>query len=260
MERASVIEAQMEGGFASVYDLIHSGRLQEAGEALKNLRLFLNTPAFRNIRSLQARRDFYSKAITSFEVLLDEAGKIAAGGIAPSTGSNTEKELDELQLKNSQLEETIADMNKTIAALSSGSSGQAQRLTELETSVSSLRTQNTSLQSSVNDRERSIAALESSVAEKDRALIALETIVSERDRSVRTLETERTSLNQTVSARDSTITELRSERNNLNNTLNARNSTISTIQEVVQGKSVTEMSFPELMESVTRIQTALGTP
>ena len=242
MEKAAAIEAQLEGGFASVHGLISSGRLSEAGEAIKNLRTFLDTPSFRNIRSIQARREFYSQAITSFEVLLDEANRSAAAGFVPSTG-DTEKELADLQLKNTRLEETVAGLNTTIVTLNSGSSGQAQLLTELNATISALRTQNTDLQTSVTGKETEITALQR--------------LFDDRDRTVRTLEAERTSLNQTIRTRDNTITEMQSERNSLNNTLNARNNTISIIQDVVQGKPPIEMNIGELMESVTRIQNAL---
>ena len=222
MEKAAAIESQLGGGLAAVYDLIRDDRLNEAAEALRNLRLFLNTPAFRNIRSIQARREFYSQAINSFEVLVDDAIKMQAAGIAPPVpvsappaNDAAEKELADLQLKTTQLEETITDLNKTIAALSSGTSGQAQRLTELEASLSSLRAANTAreqsisaLQTDVANKNREIAGLQANAAEKDTAMAALQSIAAERDRTVSTLQGDNTRLTQTVSTRDSTIREM----------------------------------------------------
>ncbi|MCL2067040.1 MAG: hypothetical protein FWG99_06210 [Treponema sp.] len=181
MERAAAIEAQLGGGFASVHDLIRRDRLAEASEALANLRLFLNTPSFQRVRSIQSRRDFYTQTINSLEALVDETRKNQAAGYSFSEG-DAERELNNLQLKNTQLEETVSDMNRTIAALSSGSTGLAEHLAELEITLSDLRTEKTSLEINIADQDRLISSLEAETA-------GLAQTVSVRDGTIRNLQT-----------------------------------------------------------------------
>jgi len=66
----------------------------------------------------------------------------------------------ELMARNSQLEETISEMQKTIDAIRSGSSGQELRLSELEVVIASLRNTNTLLEQDSADKNRTITSLQ----------------------------------------------------------------------------------------------------
>jgi len=247
-EKAAAIEAHLSGGLASASELIRRSQFSEAAESLKNLRLFLNTPAFQAIRPIQAKKEFYTQAINSMETLIEDARRYQAG--TPPVGPDAEKILADLQIKNTQLEETIAGMNKTIAAFSSDSSGQARRLRELEASVSALRTEKSALETSAAEKDRTIRSLESDKT-------TLNQTVSARDNTIRSLESDKTTLNQTVSARDNTIRSLESDKTTLNQTVSARNNTIANIRSVVQGKTVSDMTIGELSESISQIMNLL---
>ena len=184
-ERIAAIDAQMAGGLTNISSLVQNGRYDQAAQSVENLRLFCNTNTYTSYRSYQSRKEFYNQAINSVETMINEVYK--SGGVTPS------QQFD-LQVKNSQLEETIAEMQKTIDSFSTGSSDQARRLRELEESVSSLRALNSSL-------ERTVA---------------------EKDRTVSSLETEKTGLTQTVtelrtanSAQEQEIARLRNQINNI---------------------------------------------
>jgi chromosome segregation ATPase len=167
-EKNAAIDAQFSGALASISVMIQEGQYDQASQLIKNLRFFLNNSVTASVRLFQARKEFYVQAINSMEIIIEDALKYR--------GTD---EWD-AQLKIIQLEETISDMEKTIAGFNAGSSGQISRIAELEASVSSLRTANSSL----------------------------ETGATEKDRTIRTLESERVNLNQTVASRDNTVKEL----------------------------------------------------
>ena len=183
--QASSIEAQMSAFFANLNTQIRENRLDKASETLQSMRQFLNIPAFTAISSMQARKELYAQAIDSFETLIEDARKNPYAG---STDDTADKILADLREQNARLERDLAGKNETITALSSEGTGAAQRLADLENSVSALRTTNT--------------ALEQSTSEKDSRINSLETEVNR-------LTPEVSALNQTVTARDNTITNVR---------------------------------------------------
>ena len=177
-DRAAIIEAQLGGGLAAAFDLIGRGELSQASMSLENLRNFINTRAFQTVRTIQNRKEFYLQTINSMEALLLEAKKYQQAGLGLSaTDSETERVIADLRKKNEELEASVAGLNKSLNALSSGSSGQVQRLRELET--------------------------ESNVLRSEKAV--LEAAISEKDRSIAAIQTERDTLNRTVTARNNTI-------------------------------------------------------
>ncbi|MCL2209326.1 MAG: hypothetical protein FWC19_03845 [Treponema sp.] len=66
-----------------------------------------------------------------------------------------------LQTRNIQLENTIADMQKEIDALSEGNESQSRRFSELDESVRTLRSERNSLSQTVTTRDNRIRELES---------------------------------------------------------------------------------------------------
>jgi chromosome segregation ATPase len=186
----------LAGGLSVVGGMVQNGEYDQAAQTVDNLRLFNNGNSIASARSFQSRREFYNQAINSMDAMIAQLRK--------NSGADAGKENWDLQARTAQLEDTIAEMQKTIDGLNSGSSGQTRRLNELETSLSTLRSAN--------------AALEAAGAQKDR--------------NISTLTTERDSLTQTVTARDNTIRDLRSDneskdqeiarlQNRLNNVLQA---------------------------------------
>ncbi|GHV95564.1 hypothetical protein AGMMS50293_18840 [Spirochaetia bacterium] len=200
-EKAAAIEAQLGGSLVSANDYIRKNQLVEAAETLKTMRAFLNTPGFQSIRAIQARSEFYAQAISSLELLIEETRKNQASGGA-SENADTEKALVELQSQNTQLEETIAGLNKTISALSSQDSGVAERLTELESSVSALRTMNSALEASASAKDETIAALQSEKTE-------LGQTISTRDNSIRELQTRTAAQTEEIATLNTQLNQIR---------------------------------------------------
>jgi chromosome segregation ATPase len=77
-----------------------------------------------------------------------------------SNGSENNEGLFELMAKNTELQETINEMQKTIDALGSGGTGLSLRISELEQSIASLRNTNTSLEQTSMEKDSRMALLE----------------------------------------------------------------------------------------------------
>jgi uncharacterized protein YoxC len=242
--QAAAIEDQMGAFFANLNSQITANSLDEAGRTIKSMRDFINTPAFQVLRSIQARKGLYIQAINSFETMVEETRKYQA---ALNNGAGI-PELNtaaaDLQAKIAQLEQNLAEKDKTIEAFSSQGSGTARRLNELEKANSALQTRNSQLTADLDRQTQSAASLQQSV--------------NTLQLSERSLQTETVRLNQTVSARENTI----QQRDNTIRDLQRQNETqtqrINRIQEVVQGKAAVNMTIGELSESVSRIQEMLG--
>jgi len=158
-DRITAIDAQMAGGFASVNELVQNSRFDQAAQIVEGLRQLNNNNYVSSSRSFQSRREFYSQALHSMEAMINEMRK--TGG----AGNGADLQQGELQERNARLEETAAQMQRTIDALNdtlnSGSTEQSLLLSQLEETVSSLRAANSSLESTVAERNRTIASLES---------------------------------------------------------------------------------------------------
>ncbi|MDR0290532.1 MAG: hypothetical protein LBI06_06320 [Treponema sp.] len=227
--QAATVEAQIGALFATLNSRIVEGQLDEAAETVRVMRSFLNTPAFQSLRAIQSRKELYAQTINSFESMIEAARRNpsvqpVAVSAAPvdNNNSNDEQLLADLQARNTRLEVELAEKNRTLDAFTSQGSGMAQRVSELEGSLTTLRTMN--------------ATLESNSAE--------------RNNRIQTLERENTALNQTVTARNSTITQRESVLAN-------RDECITKIQDVIQGRTIASMTIGELSESLSRIQDAL---
>jgi chromosome segregation ATPase len=200
-EKIAAIEAQMGGHFAVVHDQIQKNQLAAAGETLRSMRVFLETAAFQDLRSFQARKELYAQAINALEAVIEEAMKNQAAPDAPSDAA-AEAALADLRTKNAQLEQTVAGLTRTIEAVSSQGSGLTGRLSELE---------------------RESADLQTRTAEKDRAIAAL--------------ESEKTSLAQTVAARENAVKELQAKNTEQETEITNLNNELSRIRQALQALS-----------------------
>ena len=187
--KIAAIDSQLSGGLAAVSEMVRKGEYDEAAQHIESLKHFCNNNTYASLRSFQVKKEYYNQVIDSMEWMIDDMRKYRSG------------DQWSLQEKTEKLEDTIAEMQKTLDAVSSGSSGQAGRIAELTASVSTL-----------------------------------ETTVLEKEKSIKQLETEKTSL-QTESQ--------------------DRQTRLDSINEIIDGKSVTDMTLGELMENLEKIVTAL---
>jgi chromosome segregation ATPase len=183
-ERMAAIDAQFAGGLAAVSVLIQEGQYAQATGVIESLRSFTNNNSLASSRSYQVRKVFYNQAIDSMERIVGEMLKF----------QEVNGEGLELLEANAKMTETIAEMQKTIDAYSSGSSGQTRRLSELEDTVSTLRATVATLESNASDKDRTISSLENdkrtltqTVAERDGAISTLQAANEQQERQINTL-------------------------------------------------------------------------
>jgi len=167
--KSDAIEAQLAGGLEAISDLIKEAKYDQAAKSIENFRYINKAGVFPSSRSAQAKKEFYNKAIDSMETMI--AHLRVTGGT----------ESLELFAKNSQLEEKITDMQKTIDSFSSGSSGQTRRLKEMEDSISELKKTSadkdkriTSLETDKNGLAQSVSDLNDVIAGKDQKIAELQ--------------------------------------------------------------------------------------
>jgi hypothetical protein len=186
-DKINVIEAQLTAFITSANEKIRSSQLNDASMLIDNMKQFLDTPVFQGIRSFNIRRDFYDRSIVLLETLIREirvnqGEKIPAAIIQSIESDKTpdkpdnkiaEKAMKELQVKNSQLEETIVGLNQTIKDISSQGSDTVQRLTELGNANNTLRSLNLALEASADLRDQAIKELESEKAALESELATL---------------------------------------------------------------------------------------
>ena len=86
----------------------------------------------------------------------------------------------------------------------------------------------------------------------------LEESAREKDNRIASLETNLATQTQNSESSRQTVVSLQAENAALNQTITTRENTIETIQEVVQGRSIQDMTIGELSERLARIQQALG--
>lgn len=203
-EKADAVEAQLGGHFAALREQIRGGRLDEAADTLRSMRLFLNTLSFQGLRPVQARKELYDQAIDALELSVAAARKGEGGPLVLETRPDpeTEQALADLRAENERLEQSVASLNKTVAAFNSQGSGLAQRISELETSVSGLRTANSALETGAAEKDRTIAALNTEKA-------GLTQTVAERDNAIRDLQAQNTAHQERITSLDNQLTTLR---------------------------------------------------
>jgi len=223
--QTAIVEAQMGAFFANLNNKINENRLDEAAEIVQSMRNFLNTPSFQGLRAIQARKEMYAQTINTFETLIDEMRRNQA---ALATGVMT---LDR------SAEQMLADLK--------------EKSDRLEKDIQTSKSESVSMDKQLANAKKSIETLEN----KNKAL---EASSNEKDNRIRSLERDAATLNNTVTARDNTIAAQE-------NTLRARQATITNRDgvlarirnEIEGGKSVDDMSFNEIRESLGKIQDAM---
>jgi len=186
-EKTAALDAQLSGGLAVIADAVQESRYDQALQAVENLRLLNNSAV---TRSFQSRREFYNKAIDSFEAMIAQLRK--------DSGADSGREHWDLQVKNTQLEDKIVEMQKSIDAFSAGSSGQAARLTELETQLSTLRAANSSLETASAEKDRSISSLEAEKTTLTQTVTELRTANSAQEQEIANLRNQLTIIRQAL--------------------------------------------------------------
>ena len=151
-DKIASIDAQLAGGIASISDLILKEQYDLANQSISNLQAFLNNNSHSTSRPFLPRREYYNQAISLMEVMITDARKKSGVG-------NIDEQL-ELLNKNTELQQTINELQNSIDALSSGSSGQAGRISQLEETVTSLRRTNTTLEQNAGEKDRTISSLQ----------------------------------------------------------------------------------------------------
>jgi hypothetical protein len=223
--RSAAIESQMGAFFANLNSQISGGRLDEAAGTIKAMRDFINTPAFQSLRSIQERKNLYVQAISSFETMVEDTKKYQTGG-AGITERNTEGSQSGLQDMITRLQKDLAEKDKTIEALGSGSSA-TRRLTEengrLGKTNSDLQAENGRLEKLESDSRNRVSSLEADV-------ITLQ-------QTERNLQADNTRQAQTIANRNEVITRIRNE--------------------VELDRDYDEIPPAEIKTRITRIQTAL---
>jgi chromosome segregation ATPase len=260
--QAAAIEDQIGAFFANLNRQITDNSLDEAGSTIKSMRIFINTPAFQSLRSIQARKRFYDQAVNSLETMVETTKKYQA---ALNSDNPNQNPFSDFQARIAQLEQSLAEKDKTIDALSSQGSGASRRLNELEKANSALQTENRQLGRTNNTLQTRNSQLTADLDRQTRSTASLQQSVNSLQQSVnslqqseRDLQTENARLTQTVTARDNTISGNENTIRDLRRQNDSQTQRINRIQEVVQGKPALNMTIGELSESVSKIQELLG--
>jgi chromosome segregation ATPase len=117
------------------------------------------TAAMNELERITIERDRLATMESFFSGMLDVyLGQIQSSQTGHSVSGSQDN--SDLIAENIRLENTIAEMQQTIDAFSSGSTGQQRRLGELEEMISSLRNTNTQLEQSAADKDRTISTLQ----------------------------------------------------------------------------------------------------
>ena len=238
---ASGVEDQIGAFFANLNRQVSENRLDEAALTIKAMREFINTPAFADLRSIQARKGLYIQAVNSFETMIGEARQYKAALNGDNQGTGL---LSDYQARIARIEQDLEEKNKTIEALSSEGSGASRRLNDLEKSNSALQAENRKLATDLDRQTRSAGTLQQNLAQTT-------TQLQQAAADLQTEKRETARLNQTVSDRDNTI-------RTRDNTIASRNDVIARIRgEVELDREYDQIPPAEIKERITRIQNAL---
>lgn len=162
-ETIAALDAQFAGGLFSVSRFARDGKYDQAGEMLESLRDFCNSNSLSSLNSFAARKEFYNKTLDSMETMIAHL-RISGDSI-------------KLFTENTQIKNTLAEMQKTIDAFSSGSSGQARRLAELEAELDeekkNSKSEKESLTQTIAARDSSIKDLEAENAARTQEISSL---------------------------------------------------------------------------------------
>ncbi|MCL2764622.1 MAG: hypothetical protein FWD40_05015 [Treponema sp.] len=152
--------------------------------------------------------------LTSEREKIEAIEALFAGGIAVVNEQGQSSQINqadqfELMARNTQLENDIAEMQKTIDALGSGGSGLTRRIGELEDALASLRTANTSLEHGSAERESAIALLETENQRMSADITQLRNESSAKDQSIVQLRNESNAKDQRIADLNTQLTAIR---------------------------------------------------
>ncbi|MDR2576155.1 MAG: hypothetical protein LBC52_06915 [Treponema sp.] len=257
--QAAAIENQISALFANLNGHINDNNLEQAGATIKAMRDFINTPAFQDLRSIQARKGLYVQAIDSFETMIGETRKFQA---ALNSDNPNQNPFSDYQTKIAQLEQELKEKDDMINSQGSSAS---RRLNELQKTNSSLQTENRQLERTNNTLQTRNTQLTTELQRQTQTASTLQQNLTQAttqyQRAESDLEAEKArtaTLTQTVAARDSTISTNENTIRDLRRQNDSQTQRINRIQEVLQGKAAVNMTIAELSESVNKIQEVLG--
>jgi len=223
--QAATVEAQVAAFFANAHAQVAENRFDDAEQTIVALREFIDTPAFQGLRLIQARRDLYIQAANTLEAVLEEHRTIHQAMLAGALPPDLDAEA-RLREEIAQLERVLTERENTIGALGDGASGAAQRISQLENSLTSLQSANATLQSTN-------ATLNSQVNTLQVNLNAQTQATANSQQALTSLQAENATLNQTVNARDSTINDLRQQVSSHEQEIADLNDRIAAIQRLL---------------------------
>ena len=233
--RSLAAEAQIGALFANLNEQINSGSLDDAASTVQSMRNFQKT---QSIGSSQERKELYTQAIDSVEIMIEETRKNRSGSsrtpanttqqpaaaepaapavpaepAAPSVvttkdSANSEKLLAELRSRNARLEKDLADKEKTISALSSEGSSTAK-------------------------------------------------VLADKDKQITDLRDNLTKQTQAAETSQQTLNTIRAENSSLSRTINNQRDSLRKIKDILETKELADMTFNELAGSVEKIRNAL---
>jgi len=227
--QTAIVEAQMGAFFANINNKINENRLDEAAEIVRSTRNFLNTPAFQGLRAIQARKEMYAQTINTFETLIEEMRRNQAAlssGVMPLDRS-AEKTLADLKEENDLLKKTMQ----------ASSSDTVKQITDMKKTIDRLESDKKTLTASSSDKDIRIRSLERDITTRDNTIAARENTIATRESTIAAQNNTINANNRTITNRDNVLTRVRGE--------------------IEGGKSIDDMSFNEIRESLARIQDAL---
>jgi len=246
--RTAEVEAQMGAFFANLNRQIADNNLEEAAETISAMRIFITSPAFQSLRSVQSRKEMYNQLINTFETMLEET----AGYKAMLDGDdNAANPLSVLRTRVARLEQDLAEKEKTIEAVSSQGSGATRRLNELEKTNKTLQTENRQLQTDLDRRSQSETALRQNLSQ-------ITTRLQQTEKDLQNEKTETARLTQTVNDRDNTIRTRDAAIAANKTTIENRDDIIKKINDEVNlDRDYDEIPPAEIKARIARIQAAL---
>jgi len=224
--KIAAIDAHFSGGVALIGDLVRNNRFEQASQSLTNLRDFVNNNLSPQTASFRVKRDYYTQTLNAMDLLILDAYRNSAAGKS--------EELLELTAQNKELQENIAGLKSTIDTMSSGSSGQSQRIREMETAAASLRDEAASLRTTNTNLRGEVTTLRNENNTLRNTNTRLDQSSGEKDKTISSLQTDNTALTSKVSELTSNNAELTSTvRNQEQQILNLR-TRIANSQQALQ--------------------------
>jgi chromosome segregation ATPase len=230
-EKGAAIEAHLGGLYTDAAAQVNAGRLEAALGTLATMREFINTPSFQNVRSIQARKNFYLSSIDTLEGVIAIAEKLNAV-VAASEAGEQERAIAELAEKNAVLEEQVAGLNR---AASGTQSSLSRQLTELQNRISGLQTQVSSQQRSISEKDTNITDLNTRNSTLTQQVSGLNQQLGSLTQERETLTQQVSGLNQQRETLNQQLSGLTQQRDTLNQQLGSLNQTVAQRETTIEG-------------------------